>query len=1270
MIRIARLDLERWGHFDGRRLTFGPAGRLHVIFGANEAGKSTTRRAVSALLFGVPERTADTYGRPGADLRVGALLELDGTAVEVVRRKGRKNTLLDADGEVLDPAPLDRALGGLSGEVHAGLFEITHDSLVQGGHELLAGRGAVGESLFAAAAGTSRLHALLRRLEGDADAVFTPLGRKKDLNMLLAQHAEAVRTLRDAALRPPQHEALARALEGLETAYARAGAELDEVEHERARLERLRGALPLAALRATRARELEELEELGEVAALAADAPARRSAAQERRDAARARGAAAERDVERRRTRFAALAVDEALLPFATELEDLHAQGTAVAQDAARREDLAAQRTALAPRLEELLGSLSAALGGRSLRELALGEDARARLEECLQARAGVQQALSAATEALAEAVRTAERAQRAAGEAPAEIDDATLAATLRAARGAGPVDEDAARARAEERGALAAAEQAAAQLRSPGTASESDLREPDPDVDRTQPAHMAGQVRSSSQQAAVPAARALVALPVPDRATVERLLIDVLEVEQDAAALVLEGEGIEDRVRLLERQRDRLAAEAPVLDAAALEAARAARTQAWEAVRAALASGVATRDAEALAAEHERAVLAADEVADTRLQRAEDVARLADVERELAVLAQDLEELGHRRERHGAVAERAATAWSSAWEATGAWAPAPADAGAWLATRETVLGHLAEATDAAQRAETAETLRAQHGDALRAALGRDAAAAGPATGAAERAETAESQHRDAAGEPATAADADLPLSALIELADARLDALRGEAEQAGRAAEAVARTIAEREDAEVALEQAEAALARWQGEWGALRASCGLADTLAPDGALGALRSIEQATRDQERLDALGADIDAIDARRHAFETAIAELVTATAATDLAEQPATSAAAVLHRRATEARAAAAERDALAAELAVLEAEQAEAAAIVAEAEQELAALRAAAGATDDAELLTREGASVRAAELRAEITTLDGDLARAGGAPAAEVAAAVAELDADALPARVEELEALAVARRGERDEAGEALTRARDELARLERSEEAAQAAQAKASLEAQIQELAERYARARLAQRVLRDAIARYRSAHEGPLLARANALFPALTCERYARLETDVDERDEDVLIAVTADGDRRRVPELSDGTREQLFLALRLAAIERHVATAEAVPVLFDDVLLESDDERAQRILAALAELAAKTQVLVLTHHRHLVEIARATLPARRLDVIELRADADGPIDDAPAAPALAPTLADELEAALAVVGPPSPPEPGEQQTLL
>lgn len=1225
MIRIARLDLERWGHFDGHRLPFGPAGNLHVLYGPNEAGKSTTRRAIGALLFGVPERTTDTYGRPGSDLRIGALLEIDGVATEVVRRKGRKATLLDADGQPLDPSPLERALGGLGADVFGGLFEITHDSLVEGGHELLTGRGAVGEALFAAAAGTSRLQALLRHLEGEAEELFSTRPSKRPLNVRLARHAEALRALRDAGLRPPEHEARRRELEALEHAYAEAGAALEATERGRARIERLRGALPLAALRATRA---QELAELAEVPVLAADAAARRTAAQARRERARASAAAAERELARRRARLEALAVDEGLLAFATQIDELHATGAAVAQDAARRDDLAAQRTTLSAHLEELLRGLAPALGERSLHDVALDADARSRLEACLQARAGVAHAAQAAHDAEAAARRAAERAAQEADAAPAAAADGTvLGAALRAARAAGAVDEQAARACAEEERARRLADQAVAQM--------------------------------------VPApadAAALARLPVPPRETVEELLAAVVEAHRVADALEREDDDLAEQRAAAERQRERLAGtDAPALDPAALAQARADRDTAWEAVRAALGTPLDANRAAELVAAHERAVAAADAVADTRLQRAEDVARLADLERQLALLAREGEELAQRRARHASAVARAATRWSAAWEPAGAVAPSPAQAGAWLAGRDTALAHLADADAAAERAAAATALRDQHATALRAAL--DYEAGGPAAG-------------------------DVPLATLIELADARVEALRGDAERATRAAEEAARTAAALEDAEAAREQAETRLARWQDEWAGLRSGCGLADALAPDDALAALRGLEQAARDHEHLDGLGAEIATIDGRRTAFETAVAQVVAA-AAPDLASQAAGAAVAVLHRRATQTRAAADERDAVEAEVASLDAEHAEAVAAIEAADDELAALRAAAGVEDDATLGQREQESARAEELRVEIAGLDGDLARAGGAPADEVAAAVAELDADTLPARADELKVQAARERDARDEAGRELTRARDELGRLERSEEAARAAQEAASLEAEVRELAERYARARLAQRVLRDAIARYRSAHEGPLLARANVLFPALTCERFARLETDVDDRDEDILVAVTADGSRRRVEELSDGTREQLFLALRLAAIERHVATAEAVPVVFDDVLLESDDARAARILAALSSLAEHTQVLVLTHHRHLVELARDAVPAARLDVIDLRAgaaadaaDADDAAtaqvdadaerlvldedDPAPEASA-APTLADELEAALA--GPSAPPR-DEQQRLL
>ena len=53
----------------------------------------------------------------------------------------------------------------------------------------------------------------------------------------------------------------------------------------------------------------------------------------------------------------------------------------------------------------------------------------------------------------------------------------------------------------------------------------------------------------------------------------------------------------------------------------------------------------------------------------------------------------------------------------------------------------------------------------------------------------------------------------------------------------------------------------------------------------------------------------------------------------------------------------------------------------------------------------------------------------------------------------------------------------------------------------------------------------------------------------------------------------------------QVEGLSDGTRDQLYLALRLAAIEHHVETVSPCPVILDDILINSDDARASAALA-------------------------------------------------------------------------------------
>jgi uncharacterized protein YhaN len=78
--------------------------------------------------------------------------------------------------------------------------------------------------------------------------------------------------------------------------------------------------------------------------------------------------------------------------------------------------------------------------------------------------------------------------------------------------------------------------------------------------------------------------------------------------------------------------------------------------------------------------------------------------------------------------------------------------------------------------------------------------------------------------------------------------------------------------------------------------------------------------------------------------------------------------------------------------------------------------------------------------------------------------------------------------------------------------------------------------------------------------------------------------------------------------------MSDGTADQLYLALRIASLEDWLAHHPPVPFVLDDILINFDDQRAIAALKVLAELSNKTQVIFFTHHQHLVKLAESTLP--------------------------------------------------------
>jgi uncharacterized protein YhaN len=79
--------------------------------------------------------------------------------------------------------------------------------------------------------------------------------------------------------------------------------------------------------------------------------------------------------------------------------------------------------------------------------------------------------------------------------------------------------------------------------------------------------------------------------------------------------------------------------------------------------------------------------------------------------------------------------------------------------------------------------------------------------------------------------------------------------------------------------------------------------------------------------------------------------------------------------------------------------------------------------------------------------------------------------------------------------------------------------------------------------------------------------------------------------------------------------MSTGSADQLYLALRLAAVEDVLNHSPPLPFIADDLFINFDNRRAAAGFKVLNELAKKTQVLFFTHHQHLVDVARQALGA-------------------------------------------------------
>jgi uncharacterized protein YhaN len=123
----------------------------------------------------------------------------------------------------------------------------------------------------------------------------------------------------------------------------------------------------------------------------------------------------------------------------------------------------------------------------------------------------------------------------------------------------------------------------------------------------------------------------------------------------------------------------------------------------------------------------------------------------------------------------------------------------------------------------------------------------------------------------------------------------------------------------------------------------------------------------------------------------------------------------------------------------------------------------------------------------------------------------------------------------------------------------------------------------------------------------------LLAKSGALFKTITRDAFRGLGAEFNAEDVPVLVGLRPGGSKVSIEGMSDGSRDQLYLALRLAALEQYLDAHEPMPLILDDLLMTFDNQRAEAILPQLRSLARRTQIFLFTHHDHLVELCRETI---------------------------------------------------------
>ena len=1096
------------------------------------------------------------------DLKIGGeLRNASGNVINFVRRKGSKNTLLKSDGSTLDDYILASFLHDVSKGVFKALFGINYQVLMQGGKEILEQKGEVAQTLYAAALGSQHLQDVLRTFNDDADNIFLPRGSKQKIGIALSQLNAIHKEIKEHTLSSNKWDTKRRELSSTKKGLDKVKKEQIKSGHEVNQMERAHRIIPKLSKRKDL---VEKRENLGNVTILDENFSEHRRESERKLENAKALIDKATLRLKNLSEQKGKLLVNQDLLNQEESIKSLHEKLKAYRDARRDRPKIESDSQRLLNKARNILDEIRPDVDWKDVKKL-----------RPLLARRKVIDKMKSENDRITDHLESTENNFQKKKSQLNEVENkfnklqepksiAKLSGSMSLARKDGDTDLKIQDIHNKLTSLQTECEDSVAQL----TLWNGKLEQ-------------------------------VTNLPVPSQENINIFDSKYGEVQSEEQRFRSQLHEVTERLTRNTREIDELKNKLDVPTENALKSERNNRDGIWKLLRSHWIDGEnisqQAKEYESEGKLHEAfesKIAKADEVSDRLRLEADRVQKLAQLEAEQESLRVTEKQANQGIERANAEKEQIDSDWKELWFHCDIVPQSPKEMRNWLDRFTSLRSDVAQLKQLKQEVAELEKRRTKRINDLNRQM----------------------KNLD---HPVLASEKLETLLSECERVEKQLTDERHRYESLdSKIQDERTNTNQLKKEHEDALEKNR----KWEEKWLGYMEELGLKSDTIPEVGVDFLERLQTLFDGLKETDDLDDRLQKMDSTITSFQEGADHLVK-TLMPELRNSSPDDAVVHLNSAVTKNRDRQAESQQIDKSIKEAKVDIKESESTIRDMEAKLADLCDEAKVADKEQLEPAERKSKEFLEIISKIETLDEEIL-SEGSTVAEFEEGVSEMDFDLIPAQIKALKQKINDELDPRQtELTESKGRIQSEFEGMNGKGDAAQLADEAQSILASIRSDAEEYARMKLAAKILQDQIERYRQENQGPLLKRASEYFSTLTLESFTRLTADFDQNDRPVLIGVKSDEAKVPVDGMSEGTRAQLYLALRLASLERYMESSEPMPFIVDDILVDFDDDRSQAALEVLSELAQKTQVILFTHHSKIRE--QSGKLSRNVQVIEL-----------------------------------------------